>query len=70
MAHIADYPVPTESEIAAMAVVLARRYGAKANDVARHFVLEHEAIGDHTRAEIWGKVRDCLPRNRAKPTLS
>jgi len=47
----------TADEIAAMAAVLTRRYGARADEVAQHFTHEHEAVGDHIRAKVWQEVQ-------------
>jgi hypothetical protein len=70
MAHSQSPALPTQSEISAMATVLARRYGPRAGDVAQHFILEHEAVGDHVRAALWGEVCAHLGRKAKTPTLS
>jgi len=70
MTHIASPALPTDTEIHAMAGVLTRRYGARAGEVARHFVLEHETIGDEIRAALWGEVCNALGITTAPPTLS
>ena len=56
MTHTAPSAAPTPSEIHAMARVLARRYGARAGEIAENFMAEHEIIGDSARAALWGKV--------------
>lgn len=56
MTHMTSVNTPTESEIDAMAAVLVRRYGSRANEVARHFVAEHEAVRDQARATLWKNV--------------
>lgn len=70
MTHVTPVNVPTESEIDAMAAVLVRRYRSRANEVARHFVAEHEAIGDEVRANLWKNVYVRLSERLAAPTLS
>jgi hypothetical protein len=62
--------LPTDTEIHAMAGVLMRRYGSRAGEVAQHFKLEHEAIGDETRAALWNDVCDQLEQTVSSPTLS
>lgn len=62
--------VPSDSEITAMAAVLHRRYGVNADSVARHFVAEHEAVGDSARAQLWTKVRAQLIGPPTGTTLS
>jgi len=70
MTHIDPHSVPTEAEIGAMAAVLARRYGANAAKVARHFILEHEAIADMARAGLWARVHARLDKHGSGATLS
>lgn len=70
MTQIAPSAPPAANEIQAMAGVLARRYGPRASDVARNFVLEHEVIGDHARAAIWDEVCAHLQQSAPPPTLS
>ena len=70
MTQFVSFELPTQTEIQAMAGVLARRYGARAGEVARHFVSEHEIIGDITRASIWGEVCAHLEQMAAPQTLS
>lgn len=79
MAHdtpkAAQSGILTDEEIHAMAQVLARRYHARAMDVALHFAFEHEAIGDLARAGLWTRVAEFLPqgneaRGNEAPTLS
>lgn len=70
MTQIAPSAAPTSSEIQAMAGVLARRYGSRAREIARNFVLEHEVIGDCARAAVWDEVCAHLERTAAPPTLS
>jgi hypothetical protein len=74
MAHHARYPVQHEGftgdEIAAMAEVLARRYGAEAGAVALHFAAEHESVGDDIRSTAWRRVARALRTRNAAPTLS
>lgn len=70
MTHTDRRAAPSEAEISAMAAVLARRYGANAGDVARHFILEHEAVADTARAVLWSKVHACLVRRDTVVTLS
>ena len=70
MTQIDAQAVPNEAEISAMAAVLARRYGAKAGDVARHFILEHEAVADTARASLWAQVHACLVRRGMVDTPS
>ncbi len=70
MTQLAPSELPTRSEIQAMAGVLARRYGARASEVARHFAGEHETIGDNARASIWGEVCAELEQIAAPRTLS
>ena len=70
MTQFASSELPTQTEIQAMAGVLARRYGARAGEVARHFVVEHETIGDRACASIWDKVCAHLEQITAPQTLS
>jgi len=70
MTHFQARNVPTDSEISAMAAVLDRRYGVKADGVAEHFVQEHEAVGDNARAVLWSMVRARLACKAAPATLS
>lgn len=70
MTQISTPPLPTETELHAMAGVLTRRYGARAGEVARHFMREHEIIGDETRMDLWSKVCKRLERMAFTPTLS
>lgn len=70
MTHIQAQNEPTDSEISAMASVLERRYGVKADGVAEHFVQEHEAVGDDARAQLWTKVRARLACKVSPATLS
>ena len=70
MTHIVPSAPPTASEIHAMARVLARNYGASASEIAESFVFEHETIGDHARAALWGEVCAQLEHIPAPPTLS
>ncbi len=69
MTHIALPALPTDTEIHAMAGVLTRRYGARAGELARHFVLEHETIGDEIRAALWSEVCTALEIPASPPTL-
>jgi len=68
--QIAPFASPSANEIQAMAGVLARRYGPRAGETARNFVLEHEEIGDYARASIWDQVCAELDQIAAPPTLS
>ncbi|MFQ5626839.1 MAG: hypothetical protein ACE5FM_09330 [Methyloligellaceae bacterium] len=70
MTHIAPSAPPTAREIRAMARVLARRYGARAGEIAGSFRAEHEIIGDRARAALWGEVCAQLEQIAAPPTLS
>lgn len=70
MAHIPASNAPTDSEIQAMASVLVRRYHSRANEVATHFVMEHEAIGDDARAALWMQVSARILQHASAPTLS
>jgi hypothetical protein len=70
MTHIASPALPTDCEITAMACVLARRYGERAGEVARHFEQEHEVVGDRTRAALWSRVCSRLECLAVPPTLS
>ena len=70
MTQIASNTLPTDSEIQAMTGVLTRRYGTRAGEVARHFMQEHELIGDSTRAALWGEVCTRLELMASPPTLS
>lgn len=70
MTQIALSAPPTSNEIQAMAGVLARRYGPRAEEVARNFVAEHEVIGDHARAAVWDEVCAHLEQTAVPPTLS
>ena len=70
MIQCATPTVPTQDEICAMAAILMRRYGVNAEEVADHFILEHNAVGDRARAALWEKVRAILARNTLAPTLS
>jgi len=46
----------SDREIRAMALVLRRKFGAQALEVAHGFAAEHRAIGDFSRALIWDGV--------------
>ena len=70
MTQIDPSAPPTQSEIHAMARVLASRYGASAGEIAESFVFEHETVGDHARAALWGEVCARLEHIPAPPTLS
>lgn len=70
MTHMTPANTPTESEIDAMAAVLVRRYRWRANEVARHFVAEHEAVGDQARTVLWRNVCVRLSQHLDAPTLS
>jgi hypothetical protein len=70
MTQITATELPTQTEIQAMAGVLERRYGARASEVARHFVVEHETIGDSSRASIWSGVCALLEQMATPRTLS
>lgn len=70
MTHITSSELPTQTEIQAMAGVLERRYGARASEVARYFVVENETICDCTRASIWRGVCAHLEQMAAPRTLS
>lgn len=70
MIQLAPSAPPTSSEIQAMAGVLARRYGPRAGEIARNFLLEHLEIGDHARAAVWEDVCVHLEQNASPPTLS
>ncbi len=70
MTHIASSASPTAREIHAMARVLARRYGASAGEIAESFIFEHETVGDHARAALWGEVCARLEHIPAPPTFS
>ncbi len=78
MTHIVPSVPPSTHEIHAMARVLASRYGASAGEIAESFVFEHETVGDHARATLWGEVCAQLERISgtepqqalAPPTLS
>lgn len=56
----------TDTEIRAMAQVLARRYCGEAIDVALHFADEHQAIGDIPRACIWNRVAESIREPRLR----
>ncbi len=70
MTQIVTPTLPTDPEIHAMAGVLSRRYGARAEEVAQHFMLEHKSVGDETRAALWSDVCDRLEQIASPPTLS
>lgn len=70
MKHASTSDLPSDHEIAAMACVLKRRYGAQAGEMARSYVHEHEAVGDEVRAGVWLKVNECLDAMSAPKTLS
>jgi len=60
----------TDTEVSAMATVLARRYCDAAIDIALQFAGEHHAIGDLSRARTWNRVVECLRERTPAPTLS
>lgn len=70
MTQIVSPTLPTDTEIHAMAGVLTRRYGARACEVAQHFMQEHEVIGDEARAALWSEVCKQLEHKASPPTLS
>ena len=70
MTQFAPSILPTDTEIHAMAGVLTRRYGARAGEVAQHFMQEHETIGDEIRAALWSEVCTRLEVMICPPTLS
>ena len=57
----------TDTEVCAMAQVLARRYCGAAVDIALHFAGEHQTIGDFSRARIWNRVVERLRESSLRP---
>jgi uncharacterized membrane protein len=70
MTHISASNVPTESEIQAMAFVLVRRYLSRGTEVATHFVIEYEAIGDDARAALSVQASARILQHTPGPTFS
>lgn len=70
MTHNSASNVPTESEIQAMASVLALRYQSRGTEVATHFVIEHDAIGDDARAALSAYASARILQHTSGPTFS
>ena len=53
-----------DPEVEAMTLVMQRKFGSQALDIASDFAAEHRVIGDHARARKWDTVCAELARGQ------